>query len=402
MNKLLYLSATSIGDFKSCPTRYMLHYVYGIVPAEEKDSLRIGTNWHRVLEIAGMEPGGECECIILPGKTPNPNCPLCKGIGKLPDDIMDAVMRELDERYTVSTCPASKSLSDWQIEKITLLYSLSGYLWYWQNNTQKVIMPEVPFSLPLVNPANNQEEPDVVLKGKIDKIIKRDNSCALVEHKSTSKQIDASSDYWGHLSLDTQTMLYVYVARKLQRDGVVKSTGASLINKVFYDVWHKPQIAPKKLSQADTKKFFKDKTYCGRKFSIGGDICQDNHWYVMVDDERAEAFPGAKEGTFAIRETPEMFGTRLLEDITQRPEFYFACKELERDADEIKEFEHELFNVYLTIKNMRGTNCWFKNERQCEATFKCPYVNICYNHLIKDVIAGSVPLGYKQLFKKGK
>ena len=52
------LSASAIGDYKACPERYKLHYLYGLKQEKEKDSLRIGTNWHYCHEILGMVSQG--------------------------------------------------------------------------------------------------------------------------------------------------------------------------------------------------------------------------------------------------------------------------------------------------------------------------------------------------------
>lgn len=406
MNKL-YLSASAIADFKACPMRYMLHYVEGLVLAEVKDSLRIGTNYHRLHEILGMKPGGKCECQnphnIPTGATwiPNPICPLCDGKGKLPEDLMDAVIGELEYTYADNKCPASKELKDWQVEKHILLNTIAGYRWYWQHS-QKVIQSEIAFNTYLVNPDTSEKLEHVVLKGKIDKIIELNNKVAEREYKSTSSDISSGSDYWKHLNLDTQTLLYIYIGQRLQYEGILKNIEERVLNTAYYDVWHKPQIKPKKLSQADTKKFFKTKEYFGVKFDIGGEFNQGNHLFVNINDVPAEMFLGKGEKSWSVAETPEMFGARYLADIAETPEKYFACKEIERSPDEIATFERELYNICQTIQLMRANNCWFKNEHQCEAKFKCPYVDICYNGLVKDIIAGETPSKYKRLFKKGK
>ena len=76
-----------------------------------------------------------------------------------------------------------------------------------------------------------------------------------------------------------------------------------------------------------------------------------------------------------------MFGARLLQDITTRPEFYFVRKEITHHQEDIKAFEHELFNIYHSIHLMGNKNTWFKNEAACEATFKCSYIDFCYNNI---------------------
>ena len=187
-----------------------------------------------------------------------------------------------------------------------------------------------------------------------------------MEYKSTSRAIDSGSTYWARLNLDTQINTYLQAIRELQLLGALDSRGIGatdpLISEVLYDVWHKPAIRPRKLTQADSKVFAESGEYCGQTFEVdlrlGG---YDKR--VLVDGAEAEVEPGKKEGTFAIRETPDMFGARLLQSIYEEPEKHL----------------------------------WWTNENQCEATYKCPYVPICYQKL--DVYDGeTTPPGFRRIF----
>ncbi|MCK4822846.1 hypothetical protein KA005_44195, partial [bacterium] len=227
---------------------------------------------------------------------------------------------------------------------------------------------------------------------------------AVKEHKSTSKSIDPDSTYWGHLNLDTQTTMYVYATRRMQLaaafNGAVTDNTLvhGLINTVKYDVYHKPKISPKKLTQAESKKFVVDGMYCGQEFDLtkSDESNPDNKYYV--NGVQAIIEPGAKEGTFAIRETPDMFGTRLLKDITERPEFYFRCIELTRTDAELKAFEQELYDIAQNMRFMIRSGRFYTNEHQCEATFRCDYIQQCYNHEVVD--QNHVPDGFKCIFNR--
>ena len=380
MNKPMSLSATSIGCYKACPKRYYHRYVLGLVPDEDTDSQRVGTNYHRIHEIADMEPGGVCECVKKgPGKTFD--CPLCSGTGRFPDDPMDAVITHLNQAY--ATPPISKTIEEWETERITLLYSLVGYQWYYNDAEYKVEQLEQKFNLPLRSPTTGRKL-RANLRGKIDRVFSAGNNRFVHEYKSTGKSIDPDSTYWNHLTLDTQTRLYTYAAAQL---------GLGMCG-VLYDVWSKPKTRPKKLTQGDSKKFVADGVYCGEGFKVlqppdetGGGI--------RVNGKSAEVEPGAKPGTFAIRETPEMYGARLLQDITQRPEFYFARREIAHTANDIKKFGRQLYNIYKGIGNMTKTDGWWEDENACEATFKCSYLGFCYNHI--DVGPDEVPDGFRKI-----
>ena len=406
MKKTWKLSASFIASFKACPFRCYLKYVLGIIPVEDTDALRTGTNWHRIREIMGMKPESYCKECAHKGKK-NPKCPLCEGTDILPAEMMDAVIRHLNQAY--ETIPLSKTKEEWLTERAILLYSCAGYNWHYADDQFEVVAEEIQFSIPIRNPETGRALPNVSLDGKIDKIVKSPSGLFYVdEHKSTSKAIDSDSLYWAHLILDTQTRLYPYAAQQLQLVGDLEQYGIKpsdpLISGVRYDVWHKPQIRPKKLTQAESKKFVETGEYMGDKFEVeiksGGidgkpmnyqEFTSGSH--VFVDGADAGLERGAKEGTFAIRETPDMYGARLLKDIAERPEFYFARKEITRTAQDLKKFEQEVYNIYHTIKYMDRNNTWWQNENQCEATFRCSNLDICYNNI--DLSGGHVPDGFK-------
>jgi len=354
------LSATSIRCFKECPLKFYYRYILGLRPVVEGDALRIGTNYHRIQEISSMQPGGVCECVAE-GRIPT--CELCEGTGHMPDDPMDAVVRHLNKAY--ECVPLDKTPEEWEVERTILLYSLVGYKWWYNDAGYNVEHLEQQFNLPLLSPETGHPlRADMV--GKIDRVFSIGDRRYIHEYKSTSASLEPDSLYWGHLRLDTQTRLYAYAAERIG----LGSCG------LLYDVWRKPAIRPKKLTQGDSKKFVADGLYCGETFSVTG----TGGLGIVVNGRGAEVEPGAKEGTFAIRETPQMFGARLLEEITTNPEKYFARKEVDRSEADIKSFEHELYAIYKTISHMRKTGHWYPGETSCEDRGKCDFISSCYSH----------------------
>ena len=399
--KKLILSASSISAFKNCPVRFRNAYVFGIRPIEDKESQRIGSNWHTALEVASLKPGDECPeapCHEDPGE-----CPICENTNVVPGDIMGVVSRVLNSVYANIQTNDVDAL---EIERVTLLHALAGYRWHYGEQQESVIATEQYFSLPLLNPQTGYPVPDVFIEGRIDKLIELAKGIAVKEHKSTSKSIDPDSTYWGHLNLDVQTTMYIYAARRMQLDELehlrqyeLTSLDSPLINTVKYDVYRKPTIRPKKLTQGDSKKFVKDGMYCGQEFEI--DECyriEDDGLEITVNNHPAEVEPGAKEDTFTIRETPDMFGARLLKDITERPEFYFRCIELTRTDAELKTFEQELYDIAQNMQFMIRSGRFYTNEHQCEATFRCDYISQCYNREIVD--QDHVPDGFESIFNR--
>ena len=320
---------------------------------------------------------------------------MCGGTGFLPDDLMDAVTRELNSIYSGDYADPTAM----EVERVKLLYSLCGYRWVYADQPEEVLTREQYFDMSLINPKSGRSLLNVRLVGCIDKIIMWNGRPAIKEHKSTGKSVDPDSTYWGHLNLDTQTTLYLYAARRMQADDLLQPWGIKStdppINTILYDVWHKPTISPKKLTQAESKAFMADGMYCGQEFEVLP-MTDGVEEMIMVNGKEAQYEPGAKEGTFAIRETPEMYGARLLADIGERPEFYFRCVELSKTDKELERFEQKLVNTYRSIQFARKTDCWDQNEKQCEATFKCDYIGQCYNGV--EIDPGLPPEGMKCIF----
>ncbi len=374
MSKQIRLSASKIKIYKQCAYRCYMNYFLGIEQAKDSDALRIGTNWHRCLEILMMKSATICpECAKTQN---NPNCVICEGTDITPDDLLDAVVRELNRAY--SDVPVYKTREEWLTERARLLYSIIGYKWYYQDDAYEVLAEELYFKIPIAG---------TFVTGKIDKIIRTaTGQVCVMEHKSSSSSLDPSSDYWGALGIDTQTTLYPWAFNKMadagELDGVCFS-GTS-IPEVLYDVWRKPQTKPKFLSQAESKKFLQAAEYFGTRFEViiaYADGDSPPMVGVTVNGEEAELKPGAKEGTFAVKETPDMYGARLLNDITEDPARFFVRKPLGRTAKDIARLENELTSILNTMKFLDETGSWYHCEDSCEAKYKCPYINYCYNNV---------------------
>ena len=63
-------------------------------------------------------------------------------------------------------------------------------------------------------------------------------------------------------------------------------------------------------------------------------------------------------------------------------------------------FEWELYNIYKTIREMSKTGHWYSDEGQCEATFKCSYIEQCYNNILVD--QDHIPNGMELIFRREK
>lgn len=402
MHKIIWkLSASFISTFKSCAYRCYAQYVLGIRPIEDADTLRVGTNWHKVLEVLGGMNSESCPMCLASG--PDEGCFICGGTMVPFEDTREGLGLMLNDAYADKPC--GKSTEDWAIEKMKLWIAGVGYNWYYEKDDHEVVAEEVPFDIPLYD-ENGEPIPGVTLVGKIDKITRSPQGTLFIdEHKSTSKPIDSDSKYWSHLNLDTQTTLYVYAAQTLQLWGELKRFGISkddpLIAGVRYDAWHKPQIKAKDVSMADGKVFMETATYMEESFIVLGTFCKELKTVTINGEDAMYTMDGGpKKDKLKLRETSQMYGARLMHDIIDNPQKHYARKCIARTASDIERFEKELYGIYQTVKYMEENDLWFRNEQQCEATFTCQYVGQCYNNVELD--PDSPPDGFKCIFEKPK
>jgi hypothetical protein len=406
--KVNHVSASSISSFKACPIRYRLGYVEALREAVEPQPLRLGTAWHKGLEVLETPDGamigelGDAEEVFIGD-----------------DNRLTLAVEAATAVYT--TVPDWADPTEWAVEREIVANALAAYHWLYGSaaSEYETVATELSFDLPLVNPETGHPTPTFRRVGKIDRIIRHKATGRLMiqENKSTSKSIDSGSTYWDRLRKDTQSKFYICAARDLQEESRKQGMDADDANIVsvsglLHDVFHKPQISPKKLTMAETAAFMETGDYCGQKFDVvyhsPKQLGFDDPTLigaVYVDTVKAEREAGAtpkpkKDGTqaptpFAIRETPGMFGARLFQDMTTRPEFYFARREIAFTDAELEDFRYQVWALQRTMAEMELTGHWYENEQQCEATFKCCYCPICYNNV--DVYHGQTPPGFKRI-----
>jgi hypothetical protein len=391
---MIVLSSSAFSILKTCPIKYRNAYVFGIRKAEEPDPLRIGSNWHAGLEAMSMKPEQPCPfCSKLP--KPESLCPYCIGTGYI-DDPDSVVTRVLNHRY--ETLYPGMLREAKEVERVTILYSLFAYKLHWDSDNLPVIAREIPFRIPLIDPRTRRAVPNVMIDGMIDKLVLHDGKVKIMEHKSTGDSVESDSEYWLHLRLDTQTMLYPYAVQRLQADGLLEpwvKPDDPPISDVMYDVWHKPQISPKKLSQADTAKFIESGEYFGQTFDVKS---YEDGQEIRVDVDGNPADIEVLKKGFAVRETPEMFGCRLFRDIDERPDYYFARKPINRSSIDLERFERELFAMYQAIEDMKESDSWYHNEHSCDNRGKCDYRQFCYTGT--EIGPDKVPDGFVNIFNK--
>jgi len=165
--------------------------------------------------------------------------------------------------------------------------------------------------------------------GKIDGLcVMQDDSLALLEHKTAGCDIGPDSDYWIRLRGNPQVMQYILAARQLGWD----------VSRVIYDVARKPAIRVKQ------------------------------------------------------NETPEQFGERLAIDTKERPEFYFARRDVPILEDDLAEFEIQRNVLARQILTCRAEARRHDHQERGfprnigEMTCKlCDYSSFCLQNVIPDL-----------------
>lgn len=365
------LSPSAMNDYQSCPLRYLYSYIYKLQREQEKDSLRIGTNWGRCHEIMGMIPQGKCPSCLKREEIWE-DCYLCSGTGVLPADLMDAVTRYLDWVY--ENVPDHKTHEQWEVEKIALLYSFVGYRWRYVDSPFEIVTSEEKYELPIVDSARHKKIPMATAVGKLDHIV-RDKTSGLyyvMERKSTSRSL-TDSRYWNYLQRNVQTLSYLWASRICQRLGRLEKYGIKkddpLIAGVHYDVWHKPDIAPRKVTKKEQKEFTDTGTYYGEEFSV---LDFDYNF-----------------------ETPQMYGARLLSDIAERPEHYFARREFPISPEQLAAFERKQVIQAKRIRHDEDNGLWVEHEGSCETPFRCDFKDLCLAGV--EIGPNDIPEGFIKL-----
>ena len=190
---------------------------------------------------------------------------------------------------------------------------ICGYDAKWKDEVHKyeILAIEKEFTCPLVNPSTGASSKIWRLAGKVDGIIQEREEARrtlILEHKSTSEDISAGSDYWKKLRLDGQISIYYLGSDALghRADGVL------------YDVIRKPNLRPLKATPASARKHKADGTL----------------------------YAGQREAD----ESPEDFRARLLETIAADPHSYYMQGQVVRLESEK---DSALFDIWQLGKQIR-------------------------------------------------
>lgn len=190
--------------------------------------------------------------------------------------------------------------------------------------------------------------------GKVDGIVRlNDGRLALVETKTTSSAI-TDPRYWDALALDAQVSTYYVLARA---NGINVET-------CIYNVLVKPKHEPLLATPAENRKYRKD----GQLYANQRDT----------------------------DETPDEYESRLLGELCEFPERYFARREIPRLLCDLERFMVERGQTVDLIEHYRrlGPSPWPRNDKACfDYGRRCDYWGLCTGQV--EMVNNGPPPGFE-------
>jgi hypothetical protein len=240
-------------------------------------------------------------------------------------------------------------------EKVRRLYA--AYHWYWESQALELEEAEPSFRI---------EFAGITWEGQIDGIVRlADGRRGILERKTGSDPLDAGSMYWDRLRLNVQVGLYAIAC------GFVPSF-------ILYDVVRKPTINPKNLTKADRARLGKDLQKEGAGL-----------YHEMFT---AEQLAGPLEEG---RESIELYGARLTADIGNRPDYYFARREVTRTQQDYDTLLDNLRAQVAVIQYAQDNSLMHRNPDSCALFSRCKFFGLCSNN-IRPREGGPAPDGFRR------
>jgi len=231
------ITNSRLSTFRDCAMKHALMYEDGIRPVQTEEALRLGSLFHVGLEAwwstvktqdAGIKSAEDAETY------------------ELGDALHDAWRAAI---AAVREFPDTDQVVQVKVEEMLRAYHTK----YRYDAMQfEVLQVEVRFEARLVNPDTMHASKTFLLGGKIDVIAKlrKDGSVGVIEHKTSSENIGADSDYWAKLAMDPQISFYVIGAESLGLEPAW----------TLYDVAKKPDLRPLEATPRDKWEFKQRRT----------------------------------------------------------------------------------------------------------------------------------------------
>ncbi len=345
------ITHSRIQCFQACRKKHWWSYEKGLRKLTDATALRMGSNYHEMLDILGQ---GE---------------PLLNATIWLAGEYREHPPDNLDEYQCL-------------IEEATLATLITCYEWRWQDSEIEILECEKSFRISLRNPETDYASTKFDHAGKIDKSIRlEDGRIGIMEHKLLGVPHDADSDLNKMRRMDPQVTLYLHAERVLGQPA----------ETIIHDITRKPTIKPTPINILDDD---------GKKIVV--DMEGNRVFSADKTLKSGEVKPGkprqatSKEDGWVLLTrpmTPAEWSEKLRVDIGERPDFYFSRTEVPRLDSEILEGIQDLWDAQKSIAEAQNNGRWFRSANRSTCPF-CEYYPLCCSKYDLDTMG--VPEGFTQ------
>jgi hypothetical protein len=322
--RLPLLTTSAAKAYRSCARLFFFSYDQGWRTLFEPPALGFGKLGHRGLEAWNLEAM------------------------RSPRDLPARLDAALDAM-------AAHPLDEYEMSRATAL--LTGYHARWADTDMEVLAVERQFATALLNPETGAPSRTWRLGGKIDAVVRFEGRVLVMEHKTSSEDISAGSDYRQRLILDSQVSNYLVGARALGFD----------VKGCLYDVIGKPGQRPSAVPILDID---------------GVKMVHDSSGQRVrtKDGKKWRESASAAEG-YVLQTRPETadeYLDRIASAVAADPDRYFQRFPVVRLADEEREAAFDVWQVGSQIRESRRLRAWPRNPGNCKSYGRtCAYLEVC-------------------------
>lgn len=351
------ITNSRVAAYRRCPRYHRIKYVDKLVPVSNLSPKRDwGTVFHAALEHYHRENASDLGVTL--------------GLGAIEQSQLD---------------PYAKSAS---------FAVFIGYVTRWgdADRANVCIHVEKQFVSALTNPDSSAESRLFQLAGKMDALSWNadDQREWIIEHKTTSANIEPGSIYWERTRIDSQISTYVDGAATLGHD----------VAGVIYDAIKRPGHEPKMATPVELRKYTigmgckicgggKGKAGSGTVAESHCNVCDGTGWKKLFE-KLPDDWPGAVPAHIgydsprlhAVQrendETPEEFALRIADEIAKDPSVYYQRQAVVRFDGEMTNARRDLWQVVQAMRASERTGTDYRNPDACTAYHSvCEYMPLC-------------------------
>jgi hypothetical protein len=371
---LRVVSTSELSTFGRCAREHWFSYLQRRRPIERAEALTFGTVMHAWLEAWQAEPAGPTR--------------------------LEAAFAVID----------AAELSPLERAKHRAL--ARGYHARWNDAELTYLEIELPFHLPIVNPATGGVMRRATFGGKIDAVVRAPNGRTYVmEHKSTSEDLSPGSAYVRKLRIDAQVSNY---------DAAMRGRGVDLAGTI-YDIVGKPRLRPQLAAPAAEREALEEQIValvekeaslvaeCApaealkkelsaarakltRASKAGRELTEPMEQVAALEVKlreypveslataRAELSAARRrlEGMRSEDEDPAAYEARIANAIAQAPDDYFARYDVVRLEADQREAAFDRYQRTAALLEAESVAHHPRNPDACRRYGRmCPYFDVC-------------------------